>query len=344
MPLQVQPSLHLHFEVPPKTPAMFQISMRFRAAFVLACSFLLAAPAAAQDFPTKAIKLVNTFPPGGPSDLIARSVANVLQQTLKQPVIVENRAGAAGNIGADVVAKSPADGYTILMGIDTTFTINPYIYKAMPFKMADFKPLMIMASHGLLVGVNPSRGLKTLDDLVKAGKDKGVTFSSAGSGSPGHMAAELFHESTGMKIIHVPYKGNTPAVTAILSGEVDGGVLATPGMLPHVKAGKITALAVTSRHRSTLLPDVPTVAEAGYKEVELEVLQIAMVPAATPAPVVQILQEAFTDALAQPDVRKRLEGLDLFYEGLTGAAAEKRLDELSKRYGRIIEATGMKVE
>ena len=310
----------------------------------LTCSVLLMASAAAQAFPTRPIKLVNTFPPGGPSDLIARSVAHVLQQSLKQPVIVENRAGAAGNIGTDVVAKSAPDGYTILMGIDTTFTINPYIYKSLPFKTTDFRPLMVMASHGLLVGSHPATGFSNLADLVKAGKGKGVTLSSAGSGSPGHLAAELFHESTGMKITHVPYKGNTPAVTAVLPHEVDGGALATPGMLPHVKAGKITALAVTSRQRSTLAPNVPTVAEAGYNEFEQEVLQIAMVPAATPEPVVQLLQKAFAEALADPDVKKRLEGLDLFYEGLTGAAADRRLAELSQRYGRIIQATGMKVE
>ncbi len=315
-----------------------------RRTWLAACAALFSLAAAAQTYPTKPVKLVNSFPPGGPSDLIARSIADVLQQTLKQPFIVENKAGAAGNIGTDQVAKSPADGYTVLVGIDTIFTVNPHIYKAMPFKPADFKPLMVMASSGLLVGAHPATGFKTMADLVNAGKGKGVTFSSAGSGSPGHLAAEVFHEATGMKITHVPYKGNTPAVTAVLAGEVDAGVLATPGMLPHVKTGKITALAVTSRQRSGLAPNVPTVAEAGYKGLEQEVLYIAMVPAATPDAVVQTLQKAFTDALARPEVRKRLEGLDLFYEGLTGPAASQRLADLSTRYGRIIQATGMKVE
>ena len=315
-----------------------------RHALALGCSALLACAAAAQTYPSKPVKLINSFPPGGPSDLIARAVADVLQQSLKQPFIVENKAGAAGNIGTDQVAKSAPDGHTILIGIDTTVTVNPHIYKAMPFKPADLRPLMVMASSGLLVGAHPSTGFKTLADLVQAGKTKGVNFSSAGSGSPGHLAAEVFHEATGMKITHVPYKGNTPAVTAVLSGEVDGGVLATPGMLPHVKAGKITALAVTSRQRSNLAPNVPTVAEAGYKGFEQEVLYVAMVPAATPDAVVQTLQKAFADALARPEVRKRLEGLDLNYEGLTGAAASKRLADLSERYGRVIKSTGMKVE
>ena len=183
-----------------------------------------------------------------------------------------------------------------------------------------------------------------IHDLIAAGKSRDVTFSSAGSGSPGHLAVELFKEATGMKITQVPYNGNSPAVAAVLSGEVNAGVLATPGMLPHVKAGKITALAVTSRQRSPLAPSVPTVAEAGYKNLEQEVLYVAMVPAATPDAVVQTLQKGFADALAQPQVKQRLLDLDLVHEGLTGAAASKRLADLSARYERVIRATGMHVE
>ena len=300
--------------------------------------------AQAQAWPTKPVKFVNNFPAGGPSDLIARSIADVLQKQTGQPFIVDNKAGASGNIGADAVAKAPADGSTMLFGIDSTFTVNPHIYKGMPFKPADLRPVMIMASSGLLVGVHPSTGFKTLGELVTAAKAKPVTFSSAGSGSPGHLAAEVLTEATGAKVTHIPYKGNTPAVLAVLSGEVNGGALATPGMLPHVKAGKITPLAVTSRKRSTLAPDIPTVAEAGLPQLEQEVLYLAMVPAATPEPVVQALQKGMADALARADVRARLESLDLHYEGLTGAAASQRLVELSERYGKVIRATGMKVE
>jgi tripartite-type tricarboxylate transporter receptor subunit TctC len=314
--------------------------------FLAAAAVCLLAPLAAQAqaWPTKAVKIVNNFPPGGPSDIIARSVADVLQNQFKQPFVVENKAGASGNIGADAVAKAPADGYTVLFGIDTTFTVNPHIYKGMPFKPSDLRPVMVMASSGLLVGVHPSTGFKSMQDMITASKARPVTFSSAGSGSPGHLAAEVFTEAAGLKVTHVPYKGNTPAVTAVLSGEVNGGVLATPGMLPHVKAGKITALAVTSRKRSSLAPEIPTVAEAGLPQLEQEVFYIAMVPAATPEPVVQAIQKAMTDALARADVRARLDGLDLHYEGLTGAAASKRLADLSDRYGKVIRATGMKVE
>jgi len=314
---------------------------------VLAAALTLAAVSGAfaqGDWPSRPVKLIVNFPPGGPLDVLARSVGEVLQGQFKQPFVVENRAGAGGNIGADAVAKAAPDGHTVLLGIDSTFTVNPHIYKGMVFKPADLRPLVVMSSSGLLVGTNPSNGFKTLADLVAAGKAKGVSFSSAGSGSPGHLAAEMFTDATGMKITHVPYKGNAPAVTAVLSGEVTGGVLATPGMLPHVKAGKIAPLAVTSRQRSPLAPEVPTVAEAGLPQLEQEVLYLVMVPAATPEPIAQTLQKAVADALARPDMRAKLQGLDMHPEGQQGAAAAKRLADLSERYGKVIRATGMKVE
>jgi len=302
-------------------------------------------PAAhAQSFPVKPIRFINNFPAGGPSDFLARTVGEAITTHFKQPVVTENKAGAGGNIGADLVAKSPADGYTVLFGIDTAFTVNPFIYKGMPFKPADFKPIMVMVSSGLLVGANPGSGIKTMKDLIAQGKGKGLNFSSGGSGSPGHLAAEIFMDAADIKIQHIPYKGNTPAVLAVLSGEVDAGVLATPGMLPHVKAGKITALAVTSRQRSRSAPEVPTVLEVGLKDLELEVLYVAMVPAATPEPVIQLLQKAFTDALKRPDTQAQVASMDLFYEGLIGAEAAKRISDLSQRYERIIQSTGMKVE
>jgi tripartite-type tricarboxylate transporter receptor subunit TctC len=298
----------------------------------------------AQNYPSKPIRFISNFPAGGPADYLARTVGEAITTQFKQAVVVENKPGAGGNIGADFVAKSPADGYTVLFGIDTTFTVNPYIYKNMAFKPSDLRPIMVMVSSGLLVGVHPSTGIKTLKDMIAQGKGKRLNFSSAGSGSPGHLATEIFMDTTGIKIQHVPYKGNTPAVTAVLAGEVDAGALATPGMLPYVKAGKITALAVTSRQRSRSAPEIPTVAEAGLKDLELEVLYVAMVPAATPEPVVQLLQKTFTDALKRPDTQAQLASMDLFYEGLAGREAVKRLSDQSQRYSRVVKSTGMKVE
>jgi tripartite-type tricarboxylate transporter receptor subunit TctC len=304
-------------------------------------------PALAQDnYPAKAVRIVNNFPPGGPSDILARSLGQVLTERFKQPFIVENKAGAGGNIGADVVAKSAADGYTILFGIDTAVTVNPHIYgKAMSFGTTDLKPLMIMASSGLMIAVNPASGIKNMKDFMVAGKGRGLNLSSGGSGSPGHLAAEVLGDAiAGIKITHVPYKGNTPAVTAILAGEVDGGVLAIPGLLPHLKSGKITGLAVTGARRSGLVPELPTVAELGLKEQQQDVLYVAMVPAATPDSIMQSLQQVMTEALKRPEIQARLAALDMAVEAQTGPAASQRLTELSERYAKTVRATGMKVE
>ena len=300
--------------------------------------------AIAQNYPNKTVKLINSFPPGGPSDVIARSLAESLQNSLKQPFIVENRAGAGGNLGADFVAKSTTDGYTVLIGIDTTFTINPNIYKNIPYKINDLKPVMVIASSGLLMGVNPATQIKNVSDLIARGRGKGLTFSSGSNGSPGHLSAEILGDVAKVKVTHVPYKGNTPAVTAVISGEVDGGVLATPGMLSFVKAQQITPLFVTSRKRSAMLPDIPTSAEVGLKDLSVEVFYVAMVPTATPNDVVVVLQKGMLEALSRPEVKARLEAQDLVIESETGQAAVQRLENLRARYAPIIKATGMQIE
>lgn len=295
-------------------------------------------------WPSKPVKFINSFPPGGPSDILARAVGDVLQKQYNQPFVVENKAGASGNVGADAVAKSAPDGLTLLWGIDTTHTINPHIYKTMPFKEADLKPLVVISSSGLLLGVHPGTGIKSVKDFLQASRERSLNFSSGGNGSPGHLWVNMSNVSAATRLVHVPYRGNSPAVMAVVSGEVDGGTLATPGMLPQVKAGKITALAVTSRKRSRLAPDVPTVAEAGFKDLESEVLYVVMAPGNTPEPLMQTMAKAITDALARPELQTRLNDLDMAYEGLTGSAASQRLNKLSDHYGRVIRATGMKVD
>ena len=313
--------------------------------FSVLCLFTLGTQSAiAQNYPNKTVKLINSFPPGGPSDVIARSLAESLQNSLKQPFIVENRAGAGGNLGADFVAKSTPDGYTVLIGIDTTFTINPNIYKNIPYKINDLKPVMVIASSGLLMGVNPATQIKNVSDLIARGRGKGLTFSSGSNGSPGHLSAEILGDVAKVKVTHVPYKGNTPAVTAVISGEVDGGVLATPGMLSFVKAQQITPLLVTSSKRSAMLPDIPTSAEVGLKDLSVEVFYVAMVPTATPNDVVAVLQKGMLEALSRPEVKARLEAQDLVIESETGQAALHRLENMRARYAPIIKATGMQIE
>jgi tripartite-type tricarboxylate transporter receptor subunit TctC len=299
---------------------------------------------AQEAYPTKTIRFVNNFPPGGPSDILARSLGQVTQEVLKQTVVVENKPGAGGNLGAAEVAKSPADGYTVFFGIDSVLTVNPRLYSNLGFKVSDLKPVMIIASSGLMLGVPATSGHKTLADFIKAAKAKPQNMSSGGNGSPGHLAVEVFTDSAGGQYSHIPYKGNTPAVTAVVSGEVDGGILATPGFLPHVTSGKVSALAVTSSKRSPLAPNVPTVRELGFPNLEQTVYYIALVPAATPDAIVDTLYRTFNDALKRPDVQKRLQALDMQVEALGGAQASARLNEVSARFAPIVKATGMKVD
>lgn len=307
---------------------------------------LLSASTLAQtaSWPSKPVKFTNSFPPGGPSDVLARAVGDVLQKQFNLPFTVDNKPGAAGNVGAELVAKSVPDGHNLLWGIDTTHTINPHIYKSMAFKEADLKPVVVISSSGLLLGVHPGTGIKTVKDFLQQSRERSLNFSSGGNGSPGHLWVNMSNVSAGTRLVHVPYRGNSPAVMAVVSGEVEGGTLATPGMLPQVKGGKVTALAVTSRQRSRLAPEVPTVAEAGFKDLESEVLYVVMAPRQTPDALVQTLAKAITDAMARPELQIRLNDLDMAYEGLTGQAAAERLKKLSDHYGRVIRATGMKVD
>jgi tripartite-type tricarboxylate transporter receptor subunit TctC len=309
-------------------------------------ALLLGTSAIAQTapWPNKPVKFINSFPPGGPSDILARAVGDVLQKQFNQPFVVENKAGASGNVGADAVAKSATDGHTLLWGIDTTHTINPHIYKVMPFKDADLKPLVVISSSGLLLGVHPGTGIKSVKEFLQTARERSLNFSSGGNGSPGHLWVNMANLSASTRLVHIPYRGNSPAVMAVVAGEVNGGTLATPGMLPQVKGGKINALAVTSSKRSRLAPEVPTMAEAGFKDLESEVLYVVMAPGNTPEPLMQTMAKAITDALARPELQARLSELDMAYEGLTGSAANQRLKQLSDHYGRVIRATGMKVD
>jgi len=299
---------------------------------------------AQEPYPSKPVRIIVTFPPGGPSDIMARILAEKLSASLKQPFVVENRAGAGGNIGAAAVAGAAPDGYTVLSGIDTIFTVNPSLYKSMPFKLDDVTPLVLLGLSGLTVGVHPSVGVSTVKELVDKARREPLTFSSGSNGSPGHLAASLLADKTGAKITHVPYKGNTPAVTAVVAGEVQGGILATPGFLPHVQSGRVKALAVTSGTRSALTPDLPTVAEAGLPDLQVEVLYLTWVPAKTPAAIVTTLQAEIAAALKQPDVSERLRKLDITVLGESGPAVQSRIDRTRERYAATIKATGMKID
>ncbi len=291
--------------------------------------------------PGKLVHFINPFPAGGPADIVARSAAESFPRLLGKTVVVESKPGAGGNLGAEFVSRSAPDGCTLMVGIDSTLTINPTLYKNYPIKVNDLKPVMLLVSSGMLMGVHPDRGIRTLDQLIARARTEALTFSNGSNGSPGHLASEMFIEVAKVKLVEVPYKGNTAAVSAVVAGEVDGGILATPGMLPFVASGKVIALAVTSNRRSALAPQVPSTAELGLPGLQLETLYVAMVPAATPPAAVALLARAITDALGQPEIKARLERLDLLVEAQPDSVATQRLAQMRERFAAIIRTSGM---
>lgn len=295
-------------------------------------------------WPSKPVRIMVALAPGGAADLLARSVGEVMQRETGQPFVVENRPGAGGNIGASAVAKAAGDGYQMFIGLDTTLTVNPLIYKSMPFKNSELRPVMLIASQGMLISANVQTGIQSLEQFIAQGKKGALNLSSAGYGTPGHLGATILAHSTGAKPNHVPYKGNAPATTAILSNEVDGGIMSSTAMLPHLESGKIAPLAVTTRQRNPLLPKVPTVAELGYPSLEQEVLFAAWVPQSTPEALVQKIQAQLESAMKDPKLQERMRANDLFYEGLVGDAAAQRIQATADRYRQVIQATGMKME
>jgi len=325
-------------------PLARRVALRCLAATCALASGLVALPALAADFPDKPIKIVVNFPPGGPLDIIARLVATRLTTTLKQSVVVENVSGAAGNIGATQVARASPDGYTLLMSLDTPFTLTPALNPTAGVNSADFRPVSVMGATGSILAVHPSLGVNSLDALIAKGRTDILTFSTAGAGSPGHFGALMLSDATGIKVNPIHYRGNAPAVMALVSGEVQAGVLGAGGLLPHIKAGKVTGLAVAGANRSSLLTDLPTAAELGQRGLELEFMFVALAPARTPDAVVNVLQNAIAEAVAQPDYQARMQALDIGRSPLTGAAIGDRLGQMRERYAAIVKKTGMKGE
>lgn len=329
---------------PPFAPMAFapMALAPWMAALGLAAIAVTAPSAHAQtDFPNRPVKVIVSFPPGGPSDIMARAISERMAAALRQPFVIENRGGAAGALGADAVAKSAPDGHTVFYGIDSTVTVTPTITPSMPFKPEDLKPLVMIAASGLTFGAHPGLGVGSVKEFLAATRGKEINFSNAGNGSPGHVAGAILADKTGVKVTGVPYKGNSAAVLALVGGEVPAGILATPGLLPHVKAGKVRALAVTSRGRSALLPEVPTVKEAGLPDLEYEVYYLAMVPTATPEPVVAVLRRELLAALSAPEVRERLVAMDLDVRAESGPEVSALLARLRERYAATIRAAGI---
>jgi tripartite-type tricarboxylate transporter receptor subunit TctC len=287
------------------------------------CGVLLAAAglfAHAQDYPNKPVTWVVPYPPGGGSDVIARTIGGQLSKQLNQPVIIENKPGAATMIGAQAAAKSAADGYTIFSGDNATYVFNSALYKKMQYDpQKDFAPITLIARFPLLLVANPNAGFKNAKDLIEQvrrapGK---YNYASVGPGSPHHLAMEMIKQKTGSFIVHIPYRGAGSAVQDLLAGQVPMMVLDLATALPHIKTGKLTALAVASGSRLPLQPDVPTLREVGLGDVEMYAWQGMAVPVNTPKDIVARLNAEVSKAIAAPEVQKRLTGLGV--EPLSGS-------------------------
>jgi tripartite-type tricarboxylate transporter receptor subunit TctC len=312
---------------------------------LLAAALAWAQGAAAQAYPSKPIRLIAPFAPGGALDLIARGVGGELSKSLGQPVIVENRAGAAGAIGSDAVAKAAPDGYTILLGATTTHGINPaFNPKSLPYDaVRDFTPISLVGTipHALIV--NPKLPVHSVQDLVKLGKSRSLNFGSAGNGSPHHLAGELFKSLTGIDALHVPYKGSGPALADLMGGSLDFISVEYTAADPHVRSGKLRALATATAERVPGI-DLPTVAEAGYRGFEVTSWYAIFGPAGMPADVTRKLSAEVHKAVTQTELRERLQGLGTTPIGSAPEAlAEFQRGDI-ERWTRVVKTAGIKPE
>ncbi|MDH5535056.1 MAG: tripartite tricarboxylate transporter substrate binding protein [Betaproteobacteria bacterium] len=307
---------------------------------------LMPAPAEAQSYPSRPIRMVVPFPPGGSLDLTMRVIGPKMTELIGQNVIIDSRPGADGNIGTEIVARSPADGYTVLIHA-VPLVVNPSLRRKLPFDVnKDFVPVSLLTASPLVLVVNPSVPAKSIKELLaiaKAHPGK-LTYASAGNGSNLHMAAELLNNITGSKMLHVVYKGGGPALVAVLSGEVDLSYLNIGAIMGYAKSGRLRALGITSAKRSPLMPDVPTIAESGAPGYEFTAWAAALVPAGTPGNVVTALYEAFAKALRSPEAEKRFAE-----QGAVIVASPP--DEFAKffkaelaKWARVVKETGIKAE
>jgi tripartite-type tricarboxylate transporter receptor subunit TctC len=320
-----------------------QVLTRFFTAAALA---VLACAAQAQGFPSKPVTMVVPFPPGAGPDIAARVIGEKLSARIGQPVVVENRPGVGGFLGASAVAKAPADGHTLLLTPNTLMIAAHVLPKGSQSGVdvtRDFTPVIMPATTPMLVVVNPELGVKSLGELVAAAKKTpGLPYGTAGNGSPMHVAGELFKKAAGVDMLHVPYKGVAPSVNAALAGEVKVLYVALGGVAGQLKSGKLVPLAVAERKRTSLLPDLPTFEELGYKGVDVNAWYGILAPAGTPADVVARLNREINEVLAMPDVRTRLNtaGLDIVGGSSDTLAAAMRAD--NERYARIVKEFDIK--
>jgi tripartite-type tricarboxylate transporter receptor subunit TctC len=319
-------------------------AQRFAGAALLAAWSLAAWP---QAFPSKPIRIVVPFSAGGPTDITARLIGPRMTELLGQPIVIDNRAGATGIIGAELVAKSPADGYTLLFGTASVVAINMVTYSKLPYDtLRDFQALTPVMTTSTILVVHPSVPAKNLKELVGLAKARPgeITLGSAGTGGTLHLPIEMLMKSAGIKLTHVPYKGAAPAVTDVVGGQLSGMFVDLPVISPYVKSGRVRALAMASPKRSPYFPDVPTTKEAGYSDVELQNYYALFLPSRTPPDVVAKLHDAVVKTVNTPAVREKLIGTGADPLTMTPDEFTRFLRVDIEMWGRVVKAAGVKVD
>jgi tripartite-type tricarboxylate transporter receptor subunit TctC len=312
-----------------------------------ACALLAAAGATAQTYPVKSVRIVVGLAPGGTTDVVSRILAQRLGEAWGQTVVVDNRPGASGMIGGDLVAKSPPDGYTLLITPQTSIAVAPALYGKAPYDAArDFATISQVGSTPLLMVVHPSFPAQTFRDFVVMAKSRGnaLTFGSGGIGSSPHMAGELLNARLGVRMNHVPYKGENPALADTIGGQIPIMFGNLPVAVPHVKTGKLRALANTSGKRSPLAPDVPTVAESGFPDFAIATWYGLLAPAGTPADLVARIQRDAAKAVNQPETHERLVSLGVDIVASTPEEFSRFLRGEIARYTKVVKDAGLKAE
>ncbi len=318
--------------------------LRLAASLVLLCA---AGLACAQTYPTKPIHFIVPFPPGGGNDTVARAIAQQASPALGQSIVVDNRPGAGGIIGADAAARSAPDGYTIFLGGVATHAVNPHLHPKLSYDpVKDFAPITLVASAPSVLVIHPSVPARTIAEFAayaRANPSK-LNYASNGNGSSSHMAALLYEVNAGVKMTHVPYKGVGPALTDLMSGRIELMFNSIVAILPHIQSGKLRALAVTSKRRSSLLPDVPSIAEAGWPEYEAGSWYGILAPAGTPPAIIDRLHKEIVKSLKDPEVQKRLAGEGADVIGSTPQEFAAHIKSELARMGQAIKAAGIKLE
>jgi len=322
------------------------IVTRPAAACALAAALLACPPAFAQSYPAKPVRIVVGVPPGGTTDVVARLVGQKLAGQLGQQVVIDNRGGAGGNIGAELVAKSAPDGYTLFLATIGTMTINPHLYRQMPFDtLRDFAAVSQLTSMPQVLALHPSVPARTLRDLIALARAQpgSLNFASGGSGTAIHLAGELFKSMTGTQMVHVPYKGSAPAMTDLLSGQVSIMFDQIVTAMPHVQSGRLRALGVTTAKRSAIAPDLPTLGESGLPGYEITTWHGLLAPAGTPREIVAKLSGETARALQAADVREKFAGQGVDPVSSTPEQFHAFMQSELEKWGKVVKASGARV-